>query len=92
VPVVEVEAILFGHPKVKEVAVVGYPDDRLGERACAVVVADGAPPTLAELTGFLGEAGMAKQFWPERLEIVDAMPKTPSGKVQKFHLREQFSR
>ena len=93
VPVVEVEAVLFGHPKVREVAVIGVPDERLGERACAVVVAaeDVAPPTLEELTAFLGEAGMAKQFWPERLEVLDALPKTPSGKTQKYQLRERFS-
>jgi len=92
IPVVEVEAVLFGHPKVREVAVIGVPDERLGERGCAVVVAEGEAPTLAELTEWLGAAGMAKQFWPERLELVDAMPKTPSGKVQKFHLREQFGK
>ncbi|MGE0729376.1 MAG: AMP-binding protein [Acidimicrobiia bacterium] len=93
VPVVEVEAVLFGHPKVREVAVIGYPDDRLGERACAVVVADpdAGPVELGELTAWLDRAGMAKQFWPERLELVDAMPKTPSGKIQKFALRERFS-
>jgi cyclohexanecarboxylate-CoA ligase len=91
VPVVEVEAVLFGHAKVREVAVIGYPDERLGERACAVVVPDGEAPTLTELTEWLGGAGMAKQFWPERLEIVEEMPKTPSGKIQKFHLRERFS-
>ena len=91
VPVVEVEALLFGHPKVREVAVIGYPDDRLGERACAVVLPEGEPPTLAELTALLDAAGMAKQFWPERIELVDAMPKTPSGKIQKFQLRERFN-
>jgi cyclohexanecarboxylate-CoA ligase len=90
VPVVEVEAVLFGHPKVREVAVIGYPDERLGERACAVVIPEGPAPTLAELTDWLAQAGMAKQFWPERLEVVDAMPKTPSGKVQKFQLRQRF--
>ncbi|MCC6437514.1 MAG: AMP-binding protein [Acidimicrobiales bacterium] len=93
VPVVEVEAVLFGHPKVREVAVIGYPDERLGERACAVVVADAGSDglELAELTAWLDGAGMAKQFWPERLELVEAMPKTPSGKIQKFALRERFS-
>lgn len=91
VPVVEVEAVLFGHPKVREVAVIGYPDERLGERACAVVIPEGAPPSLPELTEWLAQAGMAKQFWPERLELVETLPKTPSGKVQKFHLREQFA-
>lgn len=93
VPVVEVEAVLFGHPKVREVAVIGYPDERLGERACAVIIPEGSDgPSLGELTDWLAAAGMAKQFWPERLELVDALPKTPSGKVQKFHLREQYGR
>ena len=91
VPVVEVEAVLYTHPQVQEVAVVGYPDDRLGERACAVVVAQGdAAPTLADLTAWLDRHGMARQFWPERLEVVAEMPKTPSGKIQKFHLRERL--
>jgi cyclohexanecarboxylate-CoA ligase len=105
VPVVEVEAVLYTHPKVQECAVVGIPDDRLGERACAVVVA--APPTgdagptaeagatpsltLAELVAHCDAAGMARQFWPERLELVDEMPKTPSGKIQKFLLRQRLT-
>ena len=92
VPVVEVESVLYRHPKVREVAVIGFPDERLGERACAVVVAEGGdPPTLGELTAWLGEHGMAKQFWPERLELVDEMPKTPSGKIQKFALRQRLA-
>ncbi len=91
VPVVEVEALLFGHPKVREVAVIGYADERLGERACAVVLAEGEAPTLVELTSLLEAAGMAKQFWPERIELIDVMPKTPSGKIQKFQLRERFA-
>ena len=63
VPVVEVEAVLFGHPNVREVAVIGVPDERLGERACAVVVSSKEdPPTLADLTAWLDKAGMAKQF------------------------------
>jgi cyclohexanecarboxylate-CoA ligase len=92
VPVVEVEAALYTHPKVREVAVIGYPDERLGERACAVVVAEGdAPPTLGELIAWLDQKGMAKQFWPERLELVQDMPKTPSGKIQKFALRKRLA-
>lgn len=89
IPVAEIENVLYTHPAVVEVAVVGVPDERLGERACAVVVPTPgvAPPTLADLTRFLEEAGMAKQFWPERLELRDSMPKTPSGKIQKFQLR-----
>lgn len=98
IPVVEVEAALLRHPAVRDVAVVGYPDERLGERACAVIVqaadpgagADpGADPlTLDDLTGHLDALGMAKQYWPERIELVDELPKTPSGKIQKFRLRE----
>ncbi len=91
IPVAEVEGALFGHPKVREVAVIGLADERLGERACAVVVAEGEAPTLAELTAFLDAAGMAKQFWPESLTVVEEMPKTPSGKIQKFVLRQQLT-
>ena len=90
VPVVEVEAALLRHPAVREVAVVGYPDERLGERACAVIVPDGPPPTLADLRAHLITLGMAKQYWPERIEVVDELPKTPSGKMQKFVLRERM--
>lgn len=89
VPVAEVEAVLYRHPAVREVAVVGVPDPRLGERACAVVVSQGEPPTLDLLKAHLEAAGVAKPFWPERLAIVAEMPKTPSGKIQKFRLREQ---
>jgi cyclohexanecarboxylate-CoA ligase len=91
IPVVEVEAALLRHPGVRDVAVVGYPDERLGERACAVVVCDGAPPTLDDLTAHLAELGMAKQYWPERLEILPDLPKTPSGKIQKYLLRDMVT-
>ncbi len=90
VPVVEVEAALLRHPAIRDVAVVGYPDQRLGERACAVIVPDGSPPSLEDLRGHLTALGMAKQYWPERISIIDELPKTPSGKVQKFVLRERL--
>jgi len=90
VPVAEVEDLLLRHPAVADVAVVAVPDERLGERGCAVVLPDGAAPTLTELTAYLDEQGMAKQFWPERLELVDEMPRTASGKIQKYVLRERF--
>jgi cyclohexanecarboxylate-CoA ligase len=91
IPVVEVESLLFAHPKVRDVAVVGVPDERLGQRACAVVVpASGEPPTLAELCEALLEEGLSKRFLPERLELVEQLPKTPSGKVRKVELREQI--
>lgn len=88
VPVVEVEAALLRHPGIKEVAVVGYPDERLGERACVVLVPDGTQPELPDLQRHLDDIGMAKQYWPERVEYAKELPKTPSGKVQKFKLRD----
>jgi cyclohexanecarboxylate-CoA ligase len=88
VPVVEVENVLVQHERVREIAVVAYPDERLGERGCAVVVPDGEPPTLADLKDYLDQAGVARQFWPERLEITGAMPRTPSGKIKKYVLRQ----
>ncbi|HCB58786.1 MAG TPA: long-chain fatty acid--CoA ligase [Arthrobacter bacterium] len=90
IPVLEIEAALYRMPSVREVAVVAVPDERMGERACAVVVPEGEPPTLDDIRAHLGEMGMAKVFWPERVEVVSELPKTPSGKVQKFRLREQF--
>lgn len=89
IPVAEVENLIYRHPKVAECAVVAMPDARLGERAC-VFVTPKAPASLdlAELTRFLSEQGMAKTYWPERLEVMPDMPRTPSGKIQKFKLRE----
>src|ERR1700712_4860522 len=72
IPVVEVENLLFRHPAIAEVSVVGYPDARLGERACAFVkFREGASLTFAEMTDYLGAQHMARQYIPERLEIVE---------------------
>ncbi|WP_426747866.1 AMP-binding protein [Myxococcus faecalis] len=91
VPVVEVESALYSHPKVKEVAVIGHSDDRIGgERVCAVVVARDEAPTLDELRTHLKGLGMSNQYWPDRLEVVEEMPKTPSGKIRKYLLRERL--
>jgi cyclohexanecarboxylate-CoA ligase len=85
----EVEWALLGHAAVAEVAIVGYPDRYLGERACAFVVPlDHDPPTLDDLREHLLSAGFAVQKAPERLEIVAELPRTASGKIQKFRLRE----
>lgn len=91
IPVVEVESMLLRHPAVREVAVIAVPDARLGERACAVVVPQpgSEPPTLADLTAHLDAHAMAKHFWPEHIRIVRELPKTPTGKIQKFRLREE---
>ena len=92
IPVVEVESLLFTHPKVRDLAIIGVPDSRLGQRACAVVVpAHGAAPRLDELCVHLLGQGLSKRFLPERLEIVPELPKTPSGKIRKVELRERFS-
>ena len=89
IPVVEVEQLLYRHPAVQDAAVVAMPDARLGERACAfVVLKPGARLTFAEMIAFLEERRMARQYLPERLEIVAEMPRTASGKIQKFRLRE----
>jgi cyclohexanecarboxylate-CoA ligase len=90
VPVAEIEQLLHTHPGVRDVAVVAMPDDRLGERACAfVVTAPGVEFSFAEMRRFLDAAHVAKQYWPERLEVIEAMPRTQTGKVQKFVLRER---
>ncbi len=89
VPVVEIENLLYAHPAVSEVALVAMPDPRLGERACAFVVpAPGTSPTLGDLTAYLREKGTSTTYLPERLELVDALPRTLTGKIQKFRLRE----
>jgi cyclohexanecarboxylate-CoA ligase len=89
IPVVEVEGLLFRHPAVAEVAIVGFPDARLGERACAFIrLRDGASLSLADVTAYLEDQRMARQYMPERLEILSELPRTPSGKIQKFKLRE----
>lgn len=90
VPVAEVEQLLYELPAVAEVAIVAMPDPRLGERACAwVVLRDGATLTLDAVRKHLAARGMAKPYWPERLEAVAALPRTPSGKIQKFILRQR---
>lgn len=89
VPVKEIEDLLARHPKVRSAAVVAAPHDRLGEVGCAFVVPEGDdPPTLGELSDYFETAGVTRQFWPERLHVLDEMPLTPSGKIQKFKLRE----
>ena len=89
VPVVEVEQMLHRHPAIQAVAVVGVPDARLGERAVAyVTLKPGHELTLDQMKNFLDEQQMTKQYWPETLNILDDLPRTPSGKVQKFRLRE----
>ncbi|WP_311209603.1 MULTISPECIES: AMP-binding protein [unclassified Aeromicrobium] len=89
IPVVAVESVLYTHADVLDVAVVGIPDDRLGERACAVVVLrQGSSEDLDSLNKYLLDNGVSKHFLPERMLVVDSFPKTPSGKIRKVELRE----
>ena len=85
----ELEALLLAHPKVREAAIVGYPDDNLGERVCAVVVPQaGATLALPELVAFLRtEKKVASYKLPEKLLLLDALPRNPVGKVLKRDLR-----
>ncbi len=89
IPVVEIEAALYKMPGVLEAAIVGMPDARLGERACAfVAVHPGAKVDLESMRAFLQEQQISKSFWPERLEILEQLPRNPTGKVLKFVLRQ----
>jgi len=89
VPVVEVEELLYRHPSIEAAADVAIPDPRLGERGCAFVqLKPGSNFTFKAMIEHLESHDMAKNYLPERLEIVDAMPRTASGKIQKFELRD----
>jgi cyclohexanecarboxylate-CoA ligase len=89
IPVVEIETLLYKHPAISQVAIVAYPDERLGERGCAVVVPKPKQTIdLATMIDFLKSQKVALQYIPERLLVLDQMPATPSGKIQKFKLRE----
>jgi acyl-CoA synthetase (AMP-forming)/AMP-acid ligase II len=84
----EVEDILAGHPDIIEVAIVGLPDVRTGERACAVIVPKAAPgPDVESLRDFLKDRGVAKFKFPEQVVITDALPKNDAGKVLKHQIR-----
>ena len=89
IPVVEIEAALYRMPEVADAALVAMPDPRLQERACAfVTLRHGSRLDLPAVCRRLEAEGFSKHFWPERLEVVADMPRTPTGKIQKFVLRE----
>jgi len=89
IPVVEVEAALYRMPEIADAAVVAMPDARLQERACAFVsLRPGKSLDLAAVCRQLAAEGFSKHFWPERLEVLAEMPRTATGKIQKFVLRE----
>lgn len=87
IPAGELEAAIQALPGVREATAIGYPDERLGERICAVVVAaPGADITLEGLIAELAEAGIARFMWPERLELVESLPRNTTGKILKREL------
>jgi len=84
----EVEDLLVSHPDIAEIAIVGLPDPKTGERACAVIVPRGqARPGVAELRAFLDARGVARFKVPEQVAIWDALPKNDAGKVLKHKIR-----
>lgn len=84
----EIEDILIGHPAIAEVAVVGLPDNRTGERACAVIVPTEPPgPDVAGLRSFLQEQGLARFKAPEQVAIWTELPRNDAGKVLKHQIK-----
>ncbi|MBC8238958.1 MAG: AMP-dependent synthetase, partial [Alphaproteobacteria bacterium] len=87
----EIEELLLKHPAIIQTALVPITDARLGERSCAYVITrDGHDFTFEDMTIYLDAAGVAKYKYPEHLALLDEMPMTPSGKIQKFKLVEMF--
>ena len=89
----EVEEVLRRHPGVFDIAVIGLPDERTGERVCAVAVPEpGHVLTLAGLSGHCAEQGMAAYKRPVQLEVIDVLPRNSMGKMLRKQLRDQFAR
>jgi len=92
IPTDELDDLLYEHPKVDEAAVVAMPDDRLQERACAYVKpVDGESFAFEEMVAHLDDQHILQRKYPERLEILSAFPRTPSGSIQRFKLRQDVA-
>ncbi|MEC2054189.1 AMP-binding protein [Peribacillus psychrosaccharolyticus] len=93
IPIAYVENVLYENPDISVVQIIAMPDSRLQEKACAFISmkAGKTPLTLQSVQAFLSEKGIAKQYWPEHVETIDEFPRTPSGKIQKFRLRERIN-
>jgi cyclohexanecarboxylate-CoA ligase len=92
VPTLEVEAVIAQHPRVREVALIGYPDKQFPstDGVCAMIVPEGEPLSLDELTSYLDGLGMTWHNWPDRVEIRQSLPRTSMGKVQRSLLRREL--
>ncbi len=90
----EVEDILLQHPKIHDACVVAMPDERLGERACAYVVLKAPHHSLSleEVVAFFSRKRVAKYKYPEHIVVIEKLPRTASGKIQKFLLRKDIMR
>lgn len=90
----EVEDILLQHPKIHDACVVAMPDERLGERSCAYVVLKAPHHSLSleELVAFFSRKRVAKYKYPEHIVVIEKLPRTASGKIQKFLLRKDIMR
>jgi acyl-CoA synthetase (AMP-forming)/AMP-acid ligase II len=87
-----IEAAVARHPGVADVAVIALADPELGETACAVIVrsAGQSAPTLPQLNAYLLQHGVPTRLWPERLAVLDELPRNPTGKVRKAELRRRY--
>ncbi|GIJ68429.1 class I adenylate-forming enzyme family protein [Virgisporangium ochraceum] len=89
----ELEGLIAGHPSVADVAIVGYPDDVLGEKVCAVVVPrPGESVSLDDLVGFLRDKRIASYKLPEYLRVRESLPRNPVGKILKRELRDDIAK
>lgn len=90
----EVEDILLQHPKIHDACVVAMPDERLGERSCAYVVLKAPHHSLSqeEVVAFFSRKRVAKYKYPEHIVVIEKLPRTVSGKIQKFLLRKDIMR
>ncbi|MGI9286284.1 MAG: AMP-binding protein [Pseudomonadales bacterium] len=84
---IPIEDVLARHPNVESVAVIGTPDERLGERICAVILPKGDQSNLDDLVTFAVESGLPKRYCPEILHYVTEMPRTAGGKIRKADLK-----
>lgn len=89
----EIDNDIEGCPGVRDHAIVGMPDERMGERICAFVVTEpGVTVTLEDMIRYMKETHVQKRYWPERVEMTDKIPRTASGKVKKYLLLEELKR
>jgi len=89
----DVENVVLAHPQIEDAAAVGMPDEVLGERTCVFVVPkQGKTVSLEDIKSFMGKQGAALYKMPERMEVVESIPRNPVGKILKSVLREEIKK